>query len=164
MIFLRNVSVGDKEILTEIHRSSFSEWWSSSSFQNMLMDPSYFGILVGKEINSKKNIYGFILSRKIFDEVEIITLCVRPEHRRSGFGKLLMLENIRQVVSAASNDPDCAVKIFLEVADTNVAAIGLYNLLGFQNISKREKYYKKDGEQIDAHVMMLVVKNGEAEG
>ncbi len=41
MIFLRNISVGDNIVLAKIHRASFSDGWSESSFQNMLMDPTF---------------------------------------------------------------------------------------------------------------------------
>lgn len=169
MIFLRKISVEDAAVISEIHQQSFAEKWSQSSFKSMLMDPNFFGFLVGRRTKfSEKNIEcGFILARKIWDEIEIITFCVLPEHRRKNFGKLLMVELIKQagmfLQEEFKNGDLEKIKIFLEVADNNIAAINLYRSFGFEKISKRARYYKdnKNGEQTDANVMTLVIGVGE---
>ena len=86
---------------------------------------------------------GFIVWRAAADEAEIITLCVRPQMRRSGIGSAmlaLMKKDLRK---------KNVRKIFLEVAADNLPAIGLYEKNGFAKIGARRGYY--DG--IDAVVM-----------
>lgn len=168
MIFLRKISVDDTPIISEIHQRSFTENWSQSSFKSMLMDPNFFGFLVGRhsKLNKQDIACGFILARKVFDEIEIITFCVLPEHRRKNFGKLLMVELIKQSgMFLEEEHKKCdmeQMKIFLEVADNNIAAINLYRSFGFEKISKRTNYYKnKNGDKIDANVMALVIGVGE---
>lgn len=157
MIFLRNISIGDNVILAKIHQASFSDGWSESSFQNMLMDPTFFGFIVGHEKNGQKQGCGFILCRRILEEIEIITLCVLPEHRRFGFGKLLVIETIKQAGLFLKQESDYleSIKIFLEVAENNAIAINLYTAFGFETISKRSKYYRTPNGNIDAHIMVL---------
>ena len=159
MIFLRNISVSDNIVLAKIHQTSFSEGWGESSFQNMLMDPSFFGFIVGHEKNKQKQDCGFILCRRILEEIEIITFCVLPEHRRFGLGKLLIIEIIKQAGLLLKQESDYleSVKIFLEVAENNTAAIHLYSAFGFEKISKRSKYYRTPNGNIDAHLMVLKV-------
>lgn len=170
MIFLRKVSVGDAAVLSEIHQESFSEWWSVSSFNSMLRDPSFFGFIVGQELKAQKSNAkqviecGFILCRRAWDEVEIITFAVRPQYRRRNFGKLLMVEVIKQSgVFLQETSPHLEnMKIFLEVSTNNTAAINLYRSFGFEKISKRIKYYKdQKGEEVDANVMALIVASKE---
>ncbi len=159
MIFLRNISVGDNIVLAKIHQASFPEGWSESSFQNMLMDPTFFGFIVGHEKNGQKQDCGFILCRRILEEIEIITFCVLPEHRRFGLGKLLIIETIKQAGLLLKQEADYleSIKIFLEVAENNTIAINLYSTFGFEKISKRSRYYRTPNGNIDAHIMVLKV-------
>lgn len=159
MIFLRNISLGDDIVLAKIHQASFFEGWKKSSFQNMLMDPTFFGFIVGREKNKQKQDCGFILCRRIIEEIEIITFCVLPEHRRFGLGKLLIIEIIKQAGLILKQESDYieSIKIFLEVAENNTVAIHLYTAFGFEKISKRSKYYRTPNENIDAHIMVLKI-------
>lgn len=160
MIFLRNVTIKDNETLSEMHKASFEDCWSVATFRNMLMDPSFFGFIVGRGKNGEATDCGFILCRRVLDEIDVITFCVLPEHRGLGLGKLLVIETIKQaeIILKEESDHLCAIKIFLEVAENNKAAINLYTAFGFDKVSKRPKYYKnKAGSSIDAHIMVLQV-------
>jgi ribosomal-protein-alanine N-acetyltransferase len=165
MIFLRNISVSDNIVLAKIHQASFSDGWSESSFQNMLMDPTFFGFIIGHEKNGQKQDCGFILCRRILEEIEIITLCVSPEHRRFGLGKLLIIEMIKQAGFLLKQEADYleSIKIFLEVAENNTTAIHLYSAFGFEKISRRSKYYRTPNGNIDAHIMVLKVCDEQGE-
>ena len=57
-------------------------------------------------------------------------LTVDPVHRRQGIAHALM-----QAVLISENP------IFLEVEDTNTAALALYLSLGFQTLRQRRDYY-----------------------
>ena len=161
MIFLRNITVNDNETLSKIHKASFEDCWSANSFRNMLMVPTFFGFIVGREKNGEKTDCGFILCRRILEEIDIITFCILPEHRRFGLGKLLIIETIKQAGTILKEEADYlfAIKIFLEVAESNKAAINLYTAFGFDKVSKRPKYYKSKigSSSIDAYVMVLKV-------
>lgn len=76
-------------------------------------------------------------------EIEIITIGVAPQFRRSGFAKILLSKVIE-------NSPQ-NTKFFLEVSADNLAAIKLYELSGFKKISVRKNYYQNS----DATIMCL---------
>jgi ribosomal protein S18 acetylase RimI-like enzyme len=78
-------------MLATIHRQCFLDNWNENSFQNMLINKDFFGFVIELE-NSE--CCGFILCRKIIDEIEIITFCVMPQHRKRGYGRFLLLELI----------------------------------------------------------------------
>ena len=67
---------------------------------------------------------------------EILTLAVARSHRRQGLGWQLMDAVLREFMRSAPR------ALFLEVDETNVAAIALYRRLGFREVGKRPRYYK----------------------
>jgi [ribosomal protein S18]-alanine N-acetyltransferase len=87
-----------------------------------------------------KDIAGFISGRRVLDEGEISNLAVRSEMRRKGVGKTLV-EALLEVFSRAE-----VVQVFLEVRESNAAAIAFYRILGFCQIGKRAGYYRNPAE------------------
>ena len=85
---------------------------------------------------------GFLAWRQTdAQEAEVLNLGVHPAWRRRGVGSAL-LEAVRE---AASGD------VFLEVAETNVEAIALYERNGWVRVALRRGYYEKG--RINAVVM-----------
>ncbi len=148
--YIKKFSIADAKILSELHKQCFTENWDENNFRNMLTDNHYFGFIISDvdKINC-----GFALCKHLFEEIEIITFCVLPKHRRYGFGKLL----INEVIKYANTIPNS--KIFLEVSKDNIAAINLYQSIGFKKIARRKDYYKTQNGLIDANIMMLEIKN-----
>jgi ribosomal-protein-alanine N-acetyltransferase len=72
------------------------------------------------------------------DEVEILTLAVRPDRRRRGAGTALVHAAARHAIGLGAS------QIFLEVAIGNAAARRLYSGLGFAEVGRRKAYYLKE--------------------
>lgn len=83
----------------------------------------------------------------VIDEAHITTLAVDGEARRQGIGKALIVELLLKAQEAGML---CAT---LEVRASNVAAVALYENLGFTTTARRKKYYPNNKE--DALVMWL---------
>jgi ribosomal-protein-alanine N-acetyltransferase len=80
---------------------------------------------------------GFLFYRELpYGEFEILNLAVHPDWRRQGLGLGLVLELIR-------NSPKA---IYLEVRESNTAALALYLSAGFTEISRRAGYYRNPPE------------------
>lgn len=127
--------------LASIHAEAFDTPWDEASFSELLRSP---------EVHLSGDDRGFILIRTVADEAEILTVAVRPSARRQGLGRALVEAAI--VASAAFG----AKKMFLEVAESNVAAIALYQSSGFETVGLRKNYYKRaDGKSEHAKVMVL---------
>jgi ribosomal-protein-alanine N-acetyltransferase len=88
----------------------------------------------------------FLLAWAVADELHLIHIATRPEHRRKGAGSALMRTLVDYAVEHRSR------LVLLEVRRTNRPAIRLYRSLGFSAIGVRRRYYA-DGE--DAIEMML---------
>jgi [ribosomal protein S18]-alanine N-acetyltransferase len=76
----------------------------------------------------------------IFDELHINTLAVAPAARRRGVATALL----RAVMAEA--ELEGALKATLEVRASNVAALALYERLGFRVSAKRAGYYTNPPE------------------
>lgn len=87
---------------------------------------------------------GFVLSRHVLDEEELLLIAVVPDCRRRGIGEIL----IGQLVAAAKARG--ITRVYLEMRRGN-PALSLYHRLGFEPIGERPNYYRMaNGERIDA--------------
>lgn len=127
--------------IAAFHAEAFEAPWDEAAFEALIAQP---GVVLIEEIE------GFILIRTVADEAEILTLAVRPSARRSGLGARLVEQG---VVEAAARG---ATRLFLEVAEDNVAARALYARAGFTQAGLRRRYYARaDGTTVDALVLSL---------
>ena len=116
--------------LAALHAAAFPASWDAAAFAGLLGQPGVFA-----EVGQN----GFILIRAVADEAEILTLAVRPEARRRGLGA-------RLVETAADRAAGMgAERLFLEVAEDNAAARGLYAACGFTEAGRRRGYYRAPG-------------------
>lgn len=129
------------EALAALHAEAFDTPWDAASLTALLASPGVFAV---------EQPDGFILIRVVADEAEILTLAVRPAVRRSGLGGRLVEA---AVVRAAALG---AERMFLEVAEDNVAARALYARAGFREAGRRRSYYaRSDGSREDALILAL---------
>ena len=125
-IAIRKAVPADSPRLEVIERLSFADpSWNAPDF--FLYD------CVVAEIEGK--IAGFIVSRSVFPEREILNLAVAPEWRRRGVAKALLHYQLAQGGTH-----------FLEVRESNLAAQSLYRLFGFQEVGRRIGYYDLPAE------------------
>lgn len=91
-------------------------------------------------VEENNKIIGFATYSIIYERGEIVDIIIEPKMRFRGYGSKLLnfiVEMIRK---------NGCVNITLEVNSTNVAAINLYNKLGFEVVAVRKKYYgENDG-------------------
>jgi ribosomal-protein-alanine N-acetyltransferase len=95
---------------------------------------------------------GMIVSWHVLDEVHLLSVAVAPALQRRGYGRRLVDHLIGY---ARGHD---AARILLEVRVDNVAAIALYEQLGFEVTRTRRAYYTIDAERsVDGLEMLLNV-------
>jgi ribosomal-protein-alanine N-acetyltransferase len=113
--------------LAAIHSLAFSRGWSTEDIrQSLAVDGTYAFVTKG----------AFALLRYIEPEAEILTLAVLPQLRRQGL---------------AGGIVECVLNwlwqnngktVFLEVRESNKAALALYSKAGFRQLTRRERYYE----------------------
>jgi ribosomal-protein-alanine acetyltransferase len=139
---IRPFRSADGEAVARILRESpgAAPWLPGSGHETT--SPSAEVILVS-ELDS--GITGFVAGRWAADEAEILNLAVRPEARRAAHGSALLS-------AALQGFRDRKVsRVFLEVRESNAAAVAFYGKHGFVPVGRRKGYYRDPRE--DAVVM-----------
>ena len=132
-----------------LHREDFVRPWSPEEFAALIEDRHVFGYVARQVGNPKATPVGFVLARLAAGEAEILTVAVQRNHRRHGLGWKLMDAVLRQLHA------DRAEALFLEVDETNVAAVHLYRRLGFHQVGKRANYYEGAGTQGRSNALVM---------
>lgn len=128
---VRVASPSDIVVMAEIHGQSFAKGWTVAELTSTLSVPGASALVV----ELAGTVYGFVQFQWVAGEAEINTICVLPNYRRQHFGRDLMLGLVSQLETMGT------AKLFLEVAENNAAARGLYQSFGFQVNGVRKGYY-----------------------
>ncbi|HXJ00584.1 MAG TPA: GNAT family N-acetyltransferase [Micropepsaceae bacterium] len=140
---IRAATVEDAPALAHIHQVSFAEAWDADSFRRLLERDGAFA-LAGKNA-AETDLQSFILIQVAADESEILSIATCPQARRSGLARALVIAAMAEAARRG------AKTMFLEVADDNVAALALYQNLGFAAHGRRRAYYiRSNAPPIDA--------------
>lgn len=96
-------------------------------------------------------IAGFLFARIAADEAEVLNLAVAQEIRGRGAGARLLHAAMEFAREGG------AKKLFLEVRESNAAAIAFYKRAGFEDSGRRKGYYRDPTE--DACVLTRQIKS-----
>ncbi len=129
----------------EIEKRSFVAPWSKRLFQETLVFPLSFNLVIRKKVDNK--VAGYANFYLIADEVQVLNVAVAPEWRGRGYADRLLRYAIAFLSARGAKE------FFLEVREGNAEAIGLYEKLGFVKVGRRKNYYRETNE--DALVMRL---------
>lgn len=109
----------------------YGEAWSGAQCISMLSLP-YTQLILAKYGDE---ICGFAFTRGIYEDEELLMLATNPDKRRTGIATALMMHIIDRAKEKGRKH------IFLEMRKDNYAEL-FYDNFGFQQIGKRERYYR----------------------
>lgn len=135
-IIIRKMQKSDLPEVCRIERDNFSLPWSEMSFLESMerTDTVFLTALAGEEV------VGYIGCYCIAGEGEITNVAVKDTYRRRGIGAML-LERLY-----GEGDAFDTWEFFLEVRESNEAAISLYSRQGFVKEGIRKNFYEKPVE------------------
>jgi len=140
---IRRARVSDLSQILAIEKEAFFIPWSKESFLRELEKKESVFLVIEED----GRILGYICFWLIAEEMQLANLAVRRDSRRRGLGRRL-LETALEIAKGYG-----AKRAFLEVRERNLAAIRLYQSLGFKFEGRRPRYYPDTGE--DALLMGL---------
>jgi [ribosomal protein S18]-alanine N-acetyltransferase len=141
-VVLSEAGVADARALAALHAGSFQRAWSDGEFVELLRQPN----IVAHRAAIGGSLAGFILSRMVSGEAEILSMAVSSSQRSKGLGGQLLHLHLRRLAGLGIG------AVFLEVAEDNVPARRLYRRAGFREVGRREGYYP-EGKGSAAHVL-----------
>lgn len=150
MLVIRPMQLQDLDAVMTLEAESFPTPWSRDMYAHEITDNPYgsYWVLIPLQSGATEPpllAYGGIWL--IADEAHITTLASHPQWRRQGYAGRLLLHLLAQARERG------AVLATLEARLQNVAAIRLYEKLGFVEVGVRKGYYADTGE--DARLLTL---------
>jgi ribosomal-protein-alanine N-acetyltransferase len=91
----------------------------------------------------------FAITQTVLDEATLFNIAVHPDYQRGGLGRELLDHLIAELETRG------VLTLWLEVRKSNAPAIGLYQSLGFNEVSVRRDYYPAAEGREDAIIMAL---------
>jgi ribosomal-protein-alanine N-acetyltransferase len=127
-VIVRAATVADLAEIAAIQLASpAAAQWDSASYLHYDCEVAVVG----------NRVAGFLVTRQTTrGEREILNLAVDPERRRQGVARRLLRDELNR----------CKGTWFLEVRESNAAAIGLYRSAGFEIAGHRPGYYNDPQE------------------
>ena len=150
---LRRLELRDLAAIETIERASYPTPWSRSMFASELAKPT--SLSLGAFDPKTKELVGYLIISRYVDAWHVMNVAVAETHRRRGIARTL-LARLFEVTST-----DERRGYTLEVRVSNVAAIRLYESLGFHARGVRRGYYTDNRE--DAVIMWRDPVRGRAE-
>ena len=153
---LEEAAEADVEALAELERRCHSHPWTLRHFADALADRKTLRIFVLRQPfeagEPERGIVGYCVVQVAASEMHVHNLAIEPGARRKGLGRFLLREALAWGTAIGAED------VFLEVRQSNWAALALYRGAGFEAVSVRRGYYDRPRE--DA----LILRRGRGPG
>lgn len=152
MLLFRQMERADLETVKSIDKIAFPNPWPENAFQYELEKNTNARLWVGEfQDGEKLTIIALAVIWIILDEAHIGTFAIHPGYQKRGFGQQFLAFICKKLIY------EKITKIFLEVRQSNNAAIHLYEKLGFTIDGERKHYYRDNNET--AILMSAPIKN-----
>jgi [ribosomal protein S18]-alanine N-acetyltransferase len=142
---LLDARADDAAALSALHARAFRHGWSEGEFERLLADRN---VICHVARSDRGALVGFVISRVVEDEAEILMVAVAPGERGRGLARRLLNRHLGRLAARAAH------RVFLEVDEGNDAALRLYSRAGFQQVGRRPGYYV----QADGNAAALLLR------
>jgi ribosomal-protein-alanine N-acetyltransferase len=126
----------------ELHKQEQYSPWTRKIFDDCLISP-YFAFSIDQDSQP----IGYYIAMRVLDEVTLMDIVVSPAYQGKGYGKLLLKHLMEYCYH------NNIQQIWLEVRESNGAAINLYDKAGFILVEQRVNYYPSKTGKEDALIM-----------
>lgn len=138
---IREAVITDVEDIIEFEKDCFEHPWGEQSiFGELINNKSFYIVFYEGE-----DVIAFGGYQDIVGQGHITTMGVREDKRGLGYGKKLLSLIVEHAFRKDIKE------MTLEVRESNITAINLYESMGFKIYGKRKNYYADNHE--DAYIM-----------
>ena len=147
-IQIRIMQASDIDTVCRIEQQVQFHPWTATQFADSV--ERYQSTVVEQD----GKILGFCIMQKVLDEANLLLMAIAPKYQGNGFGAKILNDAINRLGSKC-------VQVFLEVRESNHAAIALYEKVGFHQIDLRKNYYPAPNRQKEHAVIMVNMLSAE---
>ena len=127
--------------IAQLEKLCFSDPWSENSIASELNSRLSDWLVV----TEGEQVVAYVGAQTVIDSSDMMNIAVHPDFRRRGIAEMLVAALEEQLRQRGSK------MLLLEVRDSNVPAIALYEKLGFHQAGLRKNYYRNPKE--DARIL-----------
>lgn len=132
----------DLEAVADLTRRADPFGWTLRNFSDAHASGNTLTVLTVDGVTS-----GIAAVMHVLDESELLEIAVQPAMQGRGYGKALLA----QAIALARRNG--AVRMFLEVRESNARARKMYTSFGFEETGRRKNYYPTEDGREDAILM-----------
>lgn len=136
------LTLQNSEPYFELHKQGQYSPWSRKIFEDCLTKP-YFAF----SLDQDNQPLGYYIGMTVLDEVTLMDIVVSNAHQGNGLGKSLLGHFMEQC------NKNSIQQVWLEVRESNAAAINIYENAGFILVEQRVNYYPSAKGKEDALIM-----------
>jgi [ribosomal protein S18]-alanine N-acetyltransferase len=129
-----------------IEQTAYSHPWTRGNFRDTL-NPLFDAHCLWLEAE----LLGYFLAMRGFEEMHLLNITVAPDRQGQGWGRMLL-----DALSLMSRHAG-AQWLWLEVRQSNLRALQVYERYGFKAVSVRKDYYPA-GRQQREHAVVMSLK------
>lgn len=132
----------DLEAVADLTRRADPFGWTLRNFSDAHASGNTLMVLTVDGVTT-----GIAAVMHVLDESELLEIAVQPAMQGRGYGKALLA----QAIALARRNG--AVRMFLEVRESNARARKMYTSFGFEETGRRKNYYPTENGREDAILM-----------
>lgn len=132
----------DLEAVADLTHRADPFGWTLRNFSDAHASGNTLTVLTVDGVTS-----GIAAVMHVLDESELLEIAVQPTMQGRGYGKALLA----QAIALARRNG--AVRMFLEVRESNARARKMYTSFGFEETGRRRNYYPTENGREDAILM-----------
>ena len=141
-VAFRAMTPADLEAVADLTRRADPFGWTLRNFPDAHASGNTLTVLTVDGVTS-----GIAAVMHVLDESELLEIAVQPAMQGRGYGKALLA----QAIALARRNG--AVRMFLEVRESNARARKMYTSFGFEETGRRKNYYPTEDGREDAILM-----------
>lgn len=141
-VAFRSMTPADLEAVADLTRRADPFGWTLRNFSDAHASGNTLTVLTVDGVTS-----GIAAVMHVLDESELLEIAVQPAMQGRGYGKALLA----QAIALARRNG--AVRMFLEVRESNARARKMYTSFGFEETGRRRNYYPTENGREDAILM-----------
>lgn len=132
----------DLEPIALLERQLFNTPWSLAQLQSSLHGNRWIWVAEQQNV-----LVGYLVATQGGGVADLLTIGVDPSRQGSGIGQRLLSQLFERLRNEQADE------LFLEVRESNAAALALYRKCDFAPVAVRKGYYLDGAEPEDAIVM-----------
>ena len=136
---LRAIQPGDIRALAAAEVECFDDAWPESYVASELFAPARFHRML---VDPSGRLAAYLFTAWQYLDLHVLKVATLRPFRRFGLGTKLM------IVAEKHAREMCGETLTLEVRVTNIAAIGLYESLGYEHMGVRPGYYADESDAL----------------